>query len=202
MKIKIHYSFYLLLFIGFFSGILKEVFIFIIIVILHELSHLLTSLIFKKKINFITITLIGGVIDLDSNEKGIIQEFIINISGILMNLLLVIIIKSFKENYYTKLIFEYNLIMIIFNSLPIYPLDGYRILDLIWFNYNNKYKVVKIVSCISFILCIVFIIFGIMKKSIGICIIGLFLLYKNIININKREEIFLKKIVAEYKLNI
>jgi len=202
MKIKIHYSFYLLLFIGFFSGILKEVLIFIIIVILHELSHLLTSLIFKKKINFITITLIGGVIDLDSNEKGIIQEFIINISGILMNLLLVIIIKSFKENYYTKLIFEYNLIMIIFNSLPIYPLDGYRILDLIWFNYNNKYKVVKIVSFISFILCIVFIIFGIMKKSIGICIIGLFLLYKNIININKREEIFLKKIVAEYKLNI
>jgi len=202
MKIKIHYSFYLLLFIGFFSGILKEVLIFIIIVILHELSHLLTSLIFKKKINFITITLIGGVIDLDSNEKGIIQEFIINISGILMNLLLVIIIKSFKENYYTKLIFEYNLIMIIFNSLPIYPLDGYRILDLIWFNYNNKYKVVKIVSFISFILCIVFIIFGIMKKSIGICIIGLLLLYKNIININKREEIFLKKIVAEYKLNI
>lgn len=202
MKIKIHYSFYLLLFIGFFSGILKEVLIFIIIVILHELSHLLTSLIFKKKINFITITLIGGVIDLDSNEKGIIQEFIINISGILMNLLLVIIIKSFKENYYTKLIFEYNLIMIIFNSLPIYPLDGYRILDLIWFNYNNKYKVVKIVSFISFVLCIVFIIFGIMKKSIGICIIGLFLLYKNIININKREEIFLKKIVAEYKLNI
>ena len=202
MKIKIHYSFYLLLFIGFFSGILKEVLIFIIIVILHELSHLLTSLIFKKKINFITITLIGGVIDLDSNEKGLIKEFIINISGILMNLLLVIIIKSFKENYYTKLIFEYNLIMIIFNSLPIYPLDGYRILDLIWFNYNNKYKVVKIVSCISFILCIVFIIFGIMKKSIGICIIGLFLLYKNIININKREEIFLKKIVAEYKLNI
>jgi len=202
MKIKIHYSFYLLLFIGFFSGILKEVLIFIIIVILHELSHLLTSLIFKKKINFITITLIGGVIDLDSNEKGLIQEFFINISGILMNLLLVIIIKSFKENYYTKLIFEYNLIMIIFNSLPIYPLDGYRILDLIWFNYNNKYKVVKIVSFISFILCIVFIIFGIMKKSIGICIIGLFLLYKNIININKREEIFLKKIVAEYKLNI
>lgn len=202
MKIKIHYSFYLLLFIGFFSGILKEVLIFIIIVILHELSHLLTSLIFKKKINFITITLIGGVIDLDSNEKGLIKEFFINISGILMNLLLVIIIKSFKENYYTKLIFEYNLIMIIFNSLPIYPLDGYRILDLIWFNYNNKYKVVKIVSFISFILCIVFIIFGIMKKSIGICIIGLFLLYKNIININKREEIFLKKIVSEYKLNI
>ena len=91
MKIKIHYSFYLLLFIGFFSGILKEVLIFTMIVMLHELSHLLASLIFCKKVNNITITLIGGVIDLDSNENGLIQEFIINISGILMNLLLIII---------------------------------------------------------------------------------------------------------------
>ena len=202
MKIKIHYSFYLLLFIGFFSGVLKEVLIFTMIVMLHELSHLLASLIFCKKVNNITITLIGGVIDLDSNENGLIQEFIINISGILMNLLLIIIIKSFKENYYTKLIYEYNLIMIIFNSLPIYPLDGYRILDLILFNYCNKYKIVKFITYFSFFLSIVFILFGIIKNSIGICIISLFLLYKNIININKREEIFLKKIVAEYKLNI
>lgn len=49
-------------------------------------------------------------------------------AGILVNLIIYFVIKIFKFNV-PNTVYYFNLIMLLINILPIYPLDGYRILS-------------------------------------------------------------------------
>ena len=49
-------------------------------------------------------------------------------AGILVNLIIYFVIKIFKFNV-PNTAYYFNLIMLLINILPIYPLDGYRILS-------------------------------------------------------------------------
>ncbi len=50
LKINIHYSFLFLILIGLFAGRIVEILIFILIILLHELSHAITALLLGKKL--------------------------------------------------------------------------------------------------------------------------------------------------------
>ena len=65
---------------------------------------------------------------------------------------------------------HYNIILLVFSLLPIYPLDGFRLLD-IYLKDNVVYKLSYIFIGIIFILNIYF-------KSVGMLIVQIFLLYK------------------------
>ena len=88
LKINIHYSFLFLILIGLFAGRIVEILIFILIILLHELSHAITALLLGKKVKKITITMIGGVVEIKGHYSTFLKEFLINISGILMNIFL------------------------------------------------------------------------------------------------------------------
>lgn len=130
IKVIIHPSIIILLLIGLFGGFLNELIIFLIITFLHEIGHLISAKIFKVKCRKITLTIIGGFIELDDySSLSTIPKIIINLSGIIVNLLLFLLIKVINFNFLdNNIISSYNLLMIIFNLLPITPLDGHKIL--------------------------------------------------------------------------
>ena len=51
------------------------------------------------------------------------------LAGITTNILLIVILKQFESILIIKTLIKFNKIMILFNIIPIFPLDGYRIIE-------------------------------------------------------------------------
>lgn len=92
--------------------------------------------------------------------------------------------------------------MICFNLLPIYPLDGYRIINNLFVNFKYRYLIRQIILLSSLIVCMIFIIFSLIFKLYGVIIIFLILVYLNVVNyIKVQKEEKIKHLVVLYHLN-
>ena len=143
------------------SGYIKIGLIILFIVITHEVGHIITIKLFKYKIISCNIYPFGGItkIEKDLNTK-IYKEFLIAISGIVMQLILQFLVFCLPLNILTKKIFyKYNLSIMFFNILPIIPLDGSLIIKALlnkYFSFKHSYILYTIISIISIIFYIIF----------------------------------------------
>ena len=153
---------------------------------------------FKIEIKEIYIYPLGGIsklnIDLNINP---IKEFLILIMGPLFQLLgSYILIKIMPYN--KEIINIYNYGILGFNLLPIYPLDGGKVLKLVldnFINYKNSFKLTIIISYL-----IVFIIWLINKCTINILVMIFFLILL-ITKENKKINYYYHKFILERYLN-
>ena len=154
------------------------------------------SLLFKWNINKIIILPFGGMIKYDElvNRK-LIEEFLIAISGVIMQYIFCIIFKNIIHYKYFSFI---NYLIIIFNLIPIYPLDGSKILNVIFnkiTNFRNSILLTLLVSyiCIS-ILSTAF--FSINKLIIFV----IYILFKETTKIYNEKELIFNKFLLERNL--
>lgn len=202
MKIKLHYSLLGLLFIFAFTGLYIEILLFFSVIILHELGHLTVLLLFKQKVNIFNITIVGGILDVEYKDLNIIQEIIISLAGVFINFCLLIILKNLDNFIYQDILINYNLIMIAFNLLPIYPLDGFRLFEAIFRVMDNPFKEQRILNYISiFTLSSTFLFMIYYYKSVTVIVIFLFLGYHNLVMQTKYTAFVLKKYVKRYNYN-
>ncbi|GAA0718651.1 M50 family metallopeptidase [Clostridium malenominatum] len=212
--IKINKYFIPYLLILFYIGYEKKFIISLIIVFLHEGIHYIVARYFGFSGFQIEILPVGTVLKLrDIEEASIKENLIISLSAPLTNLILAAIfyvIFKFKPsmNIYL-LLYEYNLIIGLFNLIPAYPLDGGRIIrDLL--NCKYIYKRANLITIyislligILLILTYLFLFFG-GKINISIGLIGLFIIISSIKererityiimgDIIKKKNIFLKR---------
>lgn len=170
-KINIHPFTYLIALIAFFMGEFRNYITFSIIILIHEAGHILMACFFKWKIEKIKILPFGCLIIFNEKlNKPMYQEFLISIMGIFFQ-----IIFFFPFNKY------YNYLIIFFNILPIYPLDGSKILNIFlnkMTNFKNSYFYTIYISYLI-IINLLFII--ILYKDLLLLIIFLPLLF----NLNK-----------------
>ena len=153
MKIifRIHYSFIILVMLLILMGYINYVICFMIILMIHECGHILMIKILKYDIEEIHIYGTGGVIktNIDINIPSS-KYFLISIGGIFMQLML------FFLPLHNKVFITINISLIIFNLLPIYPLDGYNIfLSLTEYFLPYRY-IIKISYLISLIFLFIF----------------------------------------------
>lgn len=129
-KIKIHPFFYLFAFIFILTGYFKSFIIITFIISFHELGHILISQLFHYKIDKIILLPFGGItIFKDFINRPMRQEFLVAIAGPLFQSILFLFLKG--EYFY------YNLFILLFNLLPIFPLDGSKIFNLILNLFSN-----------------------------------------------------------------
>ncbi|MFI3251933.1 MAG: hypothetical protein R3Y60_02205 [bacterium] len=118
------------------------------ILCLHELGHLVFLKKYKREIISITFFPFGGIIKHSGNNNTNLKEdFYIHFGGLLVNIILLFIFHMF--NMQTCLLI--NLGIIISNSIPIYPLDGGKILKTLLNSIICYKKSLYISSIISFI---------------------------------------------------
>jgi stage IV sporulation protein FB len=162
-----------------FLGQLKYVLIFLTIVLLHEGGHIFALLLFKGELQKITLTVVGGIIDVNDYKLNNLQNLIVSLSGITINVLIILIIKNiYIDSAIKEVILSYNKLMIAFNLLPIYPLDGFRIIEVFLnmvFDYEYAQDLSTIVSSFFLILICMY---GMISKSGAIIIISIFLFLK------------------------
>ena len=152
-KVEVHPLTYIILFIMLHEGLIKYVFVISAILIIHELGHLLFMKIFKRKIVLIKIFPFGSLIKVDSVlSTNIHEDIIISLGGIIAQLVASVFINNDMFLYYNKLI-------ILFNLLPICPLDGYRVLKNItelFLPYNKTFFVSFVISILFLSIIIIF----------------------------------------------
>ena len=152
MKFKIDLKIFLITFLFFMTSQIKIYITMMICAILHELGHLIMGIILGMKPEKLEIIPIGIRIRFKLNIKDInkkvkkankleIKKILIAIAGPAINILLIIISATTKINIIAKINFIYaNLLLAIINLVPIYPLDGGRILKGIITIFKGKQK--------------------------------------------------------------
>lgn len=190
---KIHPIFYLVAIISIFSGLFKNFILFTSIILFHELGHIIGALIMRWKIKKIILLPFGGLIIFDELlNRRLIEEFVILILGPLFQILFYFI---FKDNVLIK---EYNYNLLLFNMLPIIPLDGSKLLNIILnkiFSFSTSHILSIVVSCIT-------IIFMISNRELIIYLILLFLIIKNIKELKYHNHLVNKFILERYLYKI
>lgn len=167
-----------------------DVFVFLAVsAIIHELGHFVVADKLEYKLNKIKLLPFGAVLSGDEYFIKDKDEFLIVIAGPLTSLFVTIFFCALwwicPEIYQYTSTFAYsNFNIFLVNLLPIYPLDGGRILKLILSKFFEKEKALKLTKTISFVLTILMFLFYILSAfykinySLGIfsvfLIIGLF----------------------------
>ncbi len=174
------------------SGIIKEIFIMYMILILHEIGHLIVIKKYKYKVTKIELLPFGAIIECNFANSSLKEEFLLYVSGITVNFLFFIILLCFKN---FGLIFYFNLIMLVFNLIPISPLDGGRLLETLMSNSFKYKKALLISTCISSVCLVVFLTYmSIFFFNLNMLFIFSYLLMENYINIKtykKKYNMFL-----------
>lgn len=197
MKIKIHNSTYIFLLLSFLAGYFEYVFLLLIIIFIHESGHYIIGIIEGLKVNKIEIYPFGGITKFDCDlNVSTLRELICLLGGVLFQGLFFILIRKLYLNGFVTLhvfniIKRINILLISFNFLPILPLDGGRLLNILLDNIFSYKLSIKISLVISFIFIIIFVLYN---KTIYSVILSLFLIkcivfeYKNI---NYKYQLFL-----------
>ena len=192
MKISFSITFYIFSILILISGYINYFLIYLGIMFIHELGHIIAIKICKNKIIKIKFYPFGGIMETNINFNiSSIKLFFISISGVLAQSLLFIIVFD-NSTYNYDIFYNLNLSLIIYNLLPIYPLDGYKIVLSISENYF-KYRISIIISNIISILFIFF--FYIQTKNAYIFIL---IYIMNVTNIIEYPYIINKFILERY----
>jgi len=154
--------FFLLLGIALFAFGYKFAFaVHLAVLILHEGMHAIVAKWRGYKVNSIKIMPYGAALNGKLNNLKPKDEILIALAGPLMNLLLVAITVTlwwpFPALYRFTAEFVYiNLAMAAFNLLPLYPLDGGRVLIAILSTKYKRQKIYKVLRIIGLIAGILF----------------------------------------------
>lgn len=197
-KIKFHYTYYIISLSFLITGNFLNLLIFTSLIIVHEFGHYITCLLVRVKVNKIIIYPYGGITKIDDViDIDFFKELLISISGIIMQCIYFFIIYLLYKNYFIRdytynLFCNYHYSMLIFNLIPIYPLDGSKILNIVInkiFNFRISNFLLIIISIINMI--VILFIYNINYSYIMIIGVLINYLYSYIKNINYLYNRFL-----------
>ena len=195
--IKFDYSTIFILLVLFLCGYIRIGLMIIFIVLFHELGHILTSIFFKYKVISVTIYPFGGITKLDKDiNTSPNKEILLALSGIIMQIILIPLVKLVNIHDY-NLFMKYNLSIMIFNLLPIIPLDGSIVLKSIlnkFFSFKKSYKLYIIFSIIFIVL---YFLFNYRYSLNNYLIIGIFI-YKIYVSIKDYKYIYNRFLLERY----
>ena len=150
-------------------------------VVLHELGHALTAKKFKIQTQRITLLPIGGVAMLDKMPDKPKQELLVALAGPAVNvviallLLLIVPIKSYLllepeeieqflnttgSRSFLFYLFVANIMLVVFNSIPAFPMDGGRVLRALLAMVMDRVKATNIAARTGQVFAVIFFILG------------------------------------------
>jgi len=154
IKLNIEPIYLIFMFFCTYFGYLKQLVIYSVVLILHELAHIVVAKSFGYDFKEIKLNYFGAEAKTKSKflEK---HEFIIAFAGPLFNLIMVVLFMAlwwiFPSLYLkTELFVQANFALAIFNLLPIFPLDAGRMLFVKLKSKVKKRNAIVIIKINSF----------------------------------------------------
>jgi len=160
-KFHLNITTYLFFLLSFLCGYFKQTLMIFLIVFLHECGHIIMIKLCNYKFLKVEFYPFGGMTKIDKPlNSSINKEILIASFGVFIQLLIGVILtilnqyKIFQWEEYS-LFQNYNLIILLFNLLPIIPLDGSVILHAClekFFSYKLSFRLYEIISCVFFLI--------------------------------------------------
>ena len=197
---KIHPIYYLTAIITIITGNFKDFTLITLIIIIHELGHISAAIYYKWNIEKIIILPFGGITIFNEYlNRPIKEELIIALAGPIYQIIFYYLVSFL--NLKTTLFLSYHYALLLFNLLPIIPLDGSKIFSLLLEKYL-PYKLSNFLTLIiSFFLLFMLSIVLIINKNLLMIIILFFILIKLITQIKQNKYIFNKFLFERYLYN-
>lgn len=163
MRFKIDLKIFLFLILFYFTKQIETYVVVILFAVIHELGHLIAGLALgmipeSLKIMPYGLSISFKLIPKDYNKKiGTgnlleIKKIIVAFAGPITNFIIILIFLNIRINIISNMIIIYsNLLIMIFNLLPIYPLDGGRALKGILHIIAGKKEAERYINSISFL---------------------------------------------------
>lgn len=195
-KIKIHPLFYLIILLCLLTGHFRNIIYFTIIILVHELGHSIIGILLGFKLNNITIYPYGG----NSNftyliNTKIYKELLVVLAGPLAQIIFTYLIYLLKVDV-SDYFYYYSKLILIFNLIPILPLDGGKLLNIILEYFLSYYNSLKVSLYISYIIYLVS--FFLLLNNMSLTIILVYLLLGfNLYKENKKVKYYYNKFLLE-----
>lgn len=195
LKISIRPLFIIYVIICLYFSWTNVLFFYVMAIALHEFAHYVVANKLGYDIHSIVFSISGAGLHGNCvfNEKDDIK---ISLAGPLVNLLMILFLLSLWWIYPTSYLFTYdfficNISVMCFNLLPIYPLDGGRVLmAILAIKKVDKSKVKKAMLFISFVIglfvLVLFVVSVFYNINYNLLIIGMFMTINSIIHDNNR----------------
>ena len=193
MQVRVNLKIFIFLVIVYFTRQIHIYSIMMLFAIIHELAHLITGLLMGLKPEKIELMPLGLSVSFKTSNKDYnkkvkkasvlsIKKMIIAAAGPLINIIIAIFLIyidiGINDSIRSEIIFS-NVLIAIFNLIPIYPMDGGRILKEIIHIYKGSktaYIDINKVSNITIIILTVIASFGIYYyKNISLLLIIIYL---------------------------
>lgn len=200
-KIKIDNVTYLLLFLALLSGYIKRSFIILSIVLVHELGHVFFFWMFNIDVESIVIHPFGGVTKVNKRiHERIYKDVLISLGGVFFQVLLYFLfVLLYKSGFIVKstidIFIQYNTGIMLFNLLPIVPLDGNKLLLAISSKFVS-YKKCLIMQLVVGGSALFMFLFFVVDSGMNDIVIFIFLVVK-LIELFKENKYILNKFYLE-----
>jgi len=157
------------------------------------------GLLLGTKLNRIEIYPFGGLSKLEYKINiSLIKELLILISGPIIQIIFTYLVYSFKmdvDSYF----FSYSKFILIFNLLPIYPLDGGRIVNILLSFFLSFYNSLKYTYYISYFLCMLLLFYIlIFNRTLFFILIIISIGIELFKEMKKRNDYFYKFLLERY----
>jgi len=203
-KIHIHPLLWFMCGLAIVTAHFKQFIMLFFIVFIHELGHAVAALFFSWRIKRILLLPFGGVADTDEcGNRPLKEEIIVSLAGPIQHVWLVLVaflltkLGVMNEGLF-KMFFEYNAAIFLINLLPIWPLDGGKLLFAAFTMYSSFGKAFEKVILFSFGSTTVLVLFILLVApyQISLWMIVLFLIY-SLINEWKHRKYMVMRFLLE-----
>ena len=192
---SIHPLTYLFIFISLFTAKFKDIILFMSLIMFHELGHFLTAKLFNWKVDKIYVYPLGGLTKFnDLINKPFYEEILVTIMGPIFQIIFSFFLVKIDKN-----VDIYNKMLLLFNLLPIVPLDGGKLLTSFisyYFSYKKSLKIIIIISYIFYLISLYYVLIGI--QSLFFVLVFTLLIIKVIDEDKKRFFNFNKFLLERY----
>lgn len=198
-KISIHPFFYLAALITILTGTFRSFIALFFLLFIHECGHILVALFYHWKIEKIIILPFGGLtLFHESLNRYKVEEFWISLAGPLFQIIFYYLWTSLCG--YSSLFWNNHITLLLFNLLPIYPLDGSKLLSLgcnCFFPFLKSYTWTLLISFIFLILMSIFIFY--FNWNLLLFLVLAFLFLKCVKEFQARKYIWNKFLWERYR---
>lgn len=173
-KVYIHPLLWMMVGVAIMTARFMEVLTLFVIIFIHEMGHGIMAHFFSWRVKRIAILPFGGVAEVDEHgNRPLKEELLVTVAGPLQHLwmaaLVYFLMKSglLSQDYY-DLFMNFNMMVFLFNLLPIWPLDGGKLVHLLVSSYMPFLRAIQFSLISSFVFLLLFHFFTLLTNPLNL----------------------------------